>query len=1718
MLCKSFTPLVYNFSNLTTNQDELNFWASHTTKDISGSILDSSGNPMSNVSITFSSPGGGTVMTDGSGHYSITVPCGYSGTAVPEHSCYDFSPPGIQYSGITGSMPDQDYTAHIQYYTISGSVFNTTTLAPISGASVTFWGSGGGVAVTNTSGNYSFEVPCGYSGHATAFKLGYSFTPALWSYQDVQADISGKNYGGSVANRNISGIISDAGGNPAGSVDVVFSGAGGGTVTTNANGYYSKSVPFNYSGTATPEKECHSFSPALVTYSEVTVNQSNQNYTISDLSPLISGTVTNSTGEALSGVNILFSGSGGGSVITNASGYYSITVPCGYSGSASLQYPCYEFIPAGRMYNNLTTHADSQDYAGIILQYVISGTVFNAATLQPISGATITFWGNGGGVATTNSSGNYSFSVPCGYSGYATAFKLGYSFTPILWNYTDVNANISGKNYAGTYKTFNITGLVTDNTGDPVSDATVTFGGSGGGSVTTNASGYYSKSVPYNYSGTATPAKACLVFSPENRLYTEVTSHQSNQDYSAQPFNPVISGVILDDEGNPLSGVSLTFSGTGGGTVFTDNNGFYSKTVPCPYSGTVSVSKTCFVFDPPGMNYTNITQSIDNHDYTASGILVPISGFVRDSLNNGISGVTMIISGDGGGTAMTSLSGYFSFSVPCGYSGSVSPEKSCFTFVPEVRYLINVNNPLNNLNFTAIQETVSLSGTLRDSSDQPVAGITITFGTSGQTAITNSLGEYIVTLPCGFSGKVKPLDECYSYFPGLRSLSNVTTNLDSLDFTATLQMVPVSFKTLQISEFPIVGTQIEISGDCGVSGTTDGLGIWASEVPCGCSGTVTFTHLCYEYDPDSIDLVNVTEAVSMIITGTDPDSPEAPLTPVGIDFIIPPVYSVSYGVPEIEGAISYEWIYSGSNVSINDTGQNVTLDFLPGATSGVLKVRGIGQCSAGVWSPGLAITVEPMEPPALTIADTGGYCDGSMLAVPVYASGITDMVLFQFYIEYDPAILQYDTCDDWGGGVNPDSLSITDNPTDGVLSFHYYGDTVNLSEGMFFTLHFHFMDGPSSEISWTQNQGPALFMHASTALVTGVYTDGSAVCLPPPLILTTTAEPSEVCEGEAVILHAFPTGGSGNYSFSWESDPPGFTSSEQHPQLIPDVNTVYTVTVNDGLQQTSGFAEVTVHPLPVITFSISPDVVCDNSPAVALSATPSGGTFEGEGVSGDLFNPGLVDPGEVAITYHFTDENGCDANQADFITVLMAPLVDAGEDQEILPGMSVQLQPTVTGGQGVLQYSWSPPDGLDDPFIANPFATPPFLPFTYTLTVTDEAGCQHADQLTITEQTGGQSGIYGQLAYSNLSNTPLGNTEVSLYNNLDELIGTTSTGTDGSFVFNGVEAGDYYLLTQTNIPWGGANAVDALLSLQHFTGFITLLGLPLVAADVTGEGNINAIDGLSILKRFVSLIDTFPSGDWYFEIPEFTIDGVNNMMLDYHGICFGDINQSYLPGFKSQASLYVSYLGTGILQPDGSMIIPVFAASDMMISSMSLILNVPEVIDIVQIISGLPGEFAYHSRNGETRIGWYNLEPFQLQPMDLVLTIHARMKESVTDCDLTIDPESNVSDENARIIRGGLILPSLSNVQPENRLEVFPNPVNAVSVIRYFLQNSGNVSLRLFNVYGQLVKELVNEENAAGVHSISLDNSHIQAGTYFIRLSSGGLILQQKMTVLSHER
>ena len=78
----------------------------------------------------------------------------------------------------------------------------------------------------------------------------------------------------------------------------------------------------------------------------------------------------------------------------------------------------------------------------------------------------------------------------------------------------------------------------------------------------------------------------------------------------------------------------------------------------------------------------------------------------------------------------------------------------------------------------------------------------------------------------------------------------------------------------------------------------------------------------------------------------------------------------------------------------------------------------------------------------------------------------------------------------------------------------------------------------------------------------------------------------------------------------------------------------------------------------------------------------------------------------------------------------------------------------------------------------------------------------------------------------------------------------------------------------------------------------------------------------------------------------------------------------------------------------------------------------------------------------------------------------------------------------------------------------YPNPFNPSTTIKFGLPESGFVDLRVYNMLGQEIASLFNEELSAGYHEASFENNDIASGIYFYKIDVQGKYHSIKKMVL----
>ena len=95
---------------------------------------------------------------------------------------------------------------------------------------------------------------------------------------------------------------------------------------------------------------------------------------------------------------------------------------------------------------------------------------------------------------------------------------------------------------------------------------------------------------------------------------------------------------------------------------------------------------------------------------------------------------------------------------------------------------------------------------------------------------------------------------------------------------------------------------------------------------------------------------------------------------------------------------------------------------------------------------------------------------------------------------------------------------------------------------------------------------------------------------------------------------------------------------------------------------------------------------------------------------------------------------------------------------------------------------------------------------------------------------------------------------------------------------------------------------------------------------------------------------------------------------------------------------------------------------------------------------------------------------------------------------------------------------TLNDIVPEEfqLFQNYPNPFNPSTKIKYTIPEGVQqpVSLRIYDILGNEIATLVNEEKPAGVYEIDFDASKYSSGVYFYKLQAGNFINVKKMMLL----
>jgi hypothetical protein len=146
-----------------------------------------------------------------------------------------------------------------------------------------------------------------------------------------------------------------------------------------------------------------------------------------------------------------------------------------------------------------------------------------------------------------------------------------------------------------------------------------------------------------------------------------------------------ISGHVVDDDEKPISGATITLSGSQSAAGLTDANGYFRFTnLPTSGTYTVTVSKRHYVFDNPSQMVVRPAKNVTGVDFSGVINRYSISGRMAKPDGTALPGITVHLLSLQSSTATTDANGLYSFTdLAAGQNYAVAPViKDLLVFAP----------------------------------------------------------------------------------------------------------------------------------------------------------------------------------------------------------------------------------------------------------------------------------------------------------------------------------------------------------------------------------------------------------------------------------------------------------------------------------------------------------------------------------------------------------------------------------------------------------------------------------------------------------------------------------------------------------------------------------------------------------------------------------------------------------------------------------------------------------------------------------------------------------------------------------------------------------------------------------------------------------------------------------------------------------------------------
>lgn len=379
-----------------------------------------------------------------------------------------------------------------------------------------------------------------------------------------------------------------------------------------------------------------------------------------------------------------------------------------------------------------------------------------------------------------------------------------------------------------------------------------------------------------------------------------------------------------------------------------------------------------------------------------------------------------------------------------------------------------------------------------------------------------------------------------------------------------------------------------------------------------------------------------------------------------------------------------------------------------------------------------------------------------------------------------------------------------------------------------------------------------------------------------------------------------------------------------------------------------------------------------------------------------------------------------------------------------------------------------------------------------------------------------------------------------------------TTGNDGTYAFENMQTGgDYTVMPKKdNDALNGVSTLDIILIQKHILG-IEPFDSPykILAADVNKDESVNGSDLIQMRKLLLGYYENFPNNTswrfvdadfdfpnplnpWFTEIPEsYKIHALNqNMVVDFHGVKVGDLNQSAQPNnligdvseVRSGEALVLN-IDNQKMEFGKPVKIAVRSSNVTTYNGMQLGLSYDSDNMVISAIESPVYNLNAENYRIDNKAGLVKMildqkvEDLSADQVLFYISIHAKRPLELKDA-LAIDAEFTEAYDAAYDVQNvALDIRTKTQIKHEALGIMYqnePNPWSTNTMIPVNLPESGLITLNIRDVQGRVV--YTNSYTLSkGIHRIPVARTAVgSTGVYYYEIKTGAQSLMKKMVII----